>query len=516
MRSESRQKRRKEARIIDRVSKRTFLTRPIPAKSPEYEAKQLERSYDEFELIGSICIDSFYEFVREFWSEVIAEEPVWNWHIKLFCSELQEMAERVFKNLPKKYDLVVNVPPGTTKSTVFSILFPAWVWTRMPSARFICGSHALNLAQDLARKSRIVIKSEKYQKCFPHVVMSEEQDTKTYFATTKGGQRFSIGSTGNVIGMHAHFVIIDDPIDPKGSISEILMKEVNRWIDETLSRRKVSIAVCPMILVMQRLHEDDPSGAKLAKAKRGKIKVKHICLPAEKSDLVSPKYLKDMYNRQGLLDPIRLSRQALEEAKEELGPFGYAGQYDQNPVPRGGGMFQVERILIQPPPMRFKRVIRFWDKAVTSGGGAWTVGAKLAQDFQKNFWILDIRRGQWDTGLRERRIRQAAEEDTWETEVGLEEEPGSGGKESTQETIKELAGFRVRVVRPRGDKIARADSFSIQVNNGNVRMVPGEWNKVLQDELRHFPFSKYKDQVDALTGGFSVLIKPTITAGAIR
>lgn len=501
-------------RIVDNRRRERLFNTPemLERKEEAQERTQAALNWvpSKQELVQSICKDSFYDFVREFWSELIAEEPVWNWHIEFFCNELQEMAERVFKGERKLYDLVVNVPPGTTKSTVFSILFPAWVWTRMPSARFICGSHALNLAMDLARKSRLVIKSEKYQKLFPYVVISDEQDTKSYFVNTKGGQRFSIGSTGNVIGMHAHFIIIDDPIDPKGAISEAVLKDTNLWIDETLSRRKVSQGISPTILVMQRLHEDDPSGHKL----RRKGKVKHICLPATKSDMVCPAHLARMYVN-NLLDPVRLDEDVLEDAKSELGPYGYAGQYDQSPTPRGGGMFQVDRIIKAIPPFKFKSLVRYWDKAATEGGGAFTVGALMGFD-GRFYWILDVIRGQWDSGRREVIIRQTAEKDGTHVVVGLEQEPGSGGKESTQSTIRNLAGYRVRVNKPQGDKIIRADAFSSQVNNGLVRMKPGGWNQTFMDEARFFPFSRYKDQIDAATGGFSLLSKPRIIAGAIR
>jgi len=100
-------------------------------------------------------------------------------------------------------------------------------------------------------------------------------------------------------------------------------------------------------------------------------------------------------------------------------------------------------------------------------------------------------------------------------EIGLEQEPGSGGKESAESTVRNLRGWRVRVDRPTGDKSLRADPFSVQVNNGNVSMVRGDWNEDYIEELRYFPFSKYKDQVDASSGAFNILAGRNIRAGAL-
>ena len=295
---------------------------------------------DEYSLIASICRDSFYEFVKEFWSVLIPEKPVWNWHIEYLCNELQQAAERVFKGLPKKHDIVVNIPPGTTKSTIMSVMYPAWLWTRMPSIRFIGASHAEKLALDLSMKCRDIIKSDKYRACFPEVILRDDQDTKTKFQNTQGGYRYAIGVEGAVIGMHAHIIVIDDPIDVNAATSSTLLRKVNYWIDSQLSNRKVDKAVSFMILVMQRLHQDDPTSLFLKRKK-----IKWICLPAEKSEKISPPELVKYYNKLGggSLDPIRLNHLVLDEEKQK-GQYYYSSQFRQDPVPLGGGMFKVSRI----------------------------------------------------------------------------------------------------------------------------------------------------------------------------
>ncbi len=470
------------------------------------------RQFSKQQVQAEICKRSFFKFVQRFWPTVIAEAPVWNWHIKFICDELQEVAERVFKGQPKEYDLIINVPPGSTKSTIASIMYPAWCWTRMSSCRVIGGSHTHSLAVDFSRKGKLVIKSELYRQLFPEVELVDDQDTKSYYETKGRGDRHAVGMEANITGFHGHIILVDDPINPVGVRSEATILATNLWLRETLFTRKVSKKVSVVILIMQRLHEEDPTGMMLALQKKDPVnnRIRHICLPATISDLVAPKRCRLKYV-DGLLDPIRISKKACQEAESQLGAFGYAGQYDQNPVPRTGGMFKVSMIILETPPTQWKKRYRYWDKAGTKDGdGAYTAGVLMGIDMLDRLWILDVIRGRWDSGERERIIKQTADADGHNVSVAVEQEPGSGGKESAQSTVKNLRGHTMRVDRPVGDKIARADPFSIQVNQGLVYAKKGAiWWDDYRNELQHFPASKYKDQTDSSSGCFAVLTTRT-------
>lgn len=467
------------------------------------------------ELTRSICRDSFYEFVKEFWPTVSTEKPVWNWHVEYLCNQIQEITERVFKGLTKEHDLVCNVSPGTTKSTIFSVMLPAWAWTRMPSCRFICVSYAYSLAMDLSRKSRDVIKSEKYTRLFPRIFLREDQDSKGYFINNKLGDRLAVGVGGSVMGFHAHIIVIDDPINPKQALSDAMLKEANDFMTETIPSRKVDKRITPTILVMQRLAENDPTGERLTRGKDSPVK--RICLPAELSEDVFPVELKSKYV-DGLMDPIRLNRKVLAEALEDLKEMGYAGQYQQSPVPRGGGMFHTNELKYDIPPQHFQRVMRYWDKAASMGTGCYSVGVKIAIDNGNRIWILDVVRIQLDSYRREELILKTARQDGRHIEIGIEQEGGGGGKESAESTVRNLRGFTVRVhkvSKSDGDKVMRADPFSSQVNAGNVYMIKAPWNEAYINELKHFPRSRYKDQVDASSGGFFYLSTPMIVVGGL-
>lgn len=435
------------------------------------------------------------------------------------------MAERVFRGEDKEYDLIINISPGSTKSITCSVMFPGWIWTRMPSARIICGSHTDKLAMDLSLKCRDLIYSDKYQVIFPDIRMRGDQNTKSYFMNTKRGSRYAVGVGGSVVGMHGHFLIIDDPLDPEKAISEAELKTANRWMSETLPTRKVDKAVVPTILIMQRLHQDDCTANMIEQIEAvqrldgGKLKLKHICLPAELTDKINPKCLADNYV-DGLMDPIRLSQSILNENKAVIGEYGYAGQFLQWPIPLGGGMFKTLKIKIDEViPTKWLKRVRFWDKAGTEGGkGAFTVGLLMGLTKDNRFWLLDVIRGRWDSYEREHLIKQTAIADGRNVIIGVEQEPGSGGKESAQNTVRNLAGWRVVIDKPSGtgsSKELRADPYSVQVNCGNVSMKRADWNVDYLSELSFFPYSKYKDQVDASSGAFNMLAGGIKRMGAL-
>lgn len=477
---------------------------------------------------SEMCRRSLFYFMQQFWGEIVVDDPVWNWHIPFLCHELQKVfrvASERFKptqpvakeEQPETYDLIINVPPGSSKSLTTTVFFPVWCWLSAPWMRFINGSHSATLSFDHAELSRDLVKSDKFKAFFPGFRIRADKDrggnykVEHYDIEKKrwifGGNRYATSVGGGVTGMHAHIIIVDDPIDPEDAVSEAAIKTANRWIDQTLSTRKVDKDITPTILIMQRLAQDDPTGHILENQKHY---LRHICLPGELGDYaqyVKPEWLKEHY-QDGLLDPQRLSRSALQKSMEKLGQYGYAGQIGQNPVPPGAGMFQVDKLRIIDSLPRTEKVVkhvRYWDKGGTEGGGAYTAGVKMAQLANGRYVVENVTRGQWGTAVRESNIKLTAETDGVHTTVYVEMEPGSGGKESAENTIMNLAGFSVYADRPTGDKVYRADPFSVQVNNGNVLLLRGEWNPAYIDEMRFFPFSKYKDQIDASSGAFSKL-----------
>jgi predicted phage terminase large subunit-like protein len=473
---------------------------------------------NEDKITAELCRRSYYEFLKEFWDVTSPEKPVWNWHIEVICNELQTVMERVFRNEPKEYDLVINISPGTTKSTAASVCLVPWCWTRMPTLKSLNGSHTQDLVLELSRKAREIVYSEKYQRLFGPITLRQDQNTKGNWANQKGGSRFSCTVGGkSPIGMHAHVHVVDDPIDPQKAISEAEIASANAWMTSTLSTRKINKSVTPLILIMQRLAQNDPAGMILTKKN-----IRNVCLPAELTDKVNPPELAKLYV-DGLMDPERLGYQVLEEYKAN-GDYFYSGQFLQNPIPVGGGMFKTEKLVwedVAPGDWHFKEIVRCWDNAGSPTGTKYdrrrkyTVGLKMGRHTNGSFWILDVMRDRFRTDEREALKRHTAEEDGIHVTVVQEQEGGSGGQESVENTVRNLAGFKIKIDNPKGDKTLRADPFSHQVNIGNVHLVKAPWNKDYLEEMKHFPFSTYKDQIDTSSAAFAALYKPRRRVGPL-
>ena len=460
-----------------------------------------------------LCKRDLTEFIKYFWPCVAHDTLKWNWHIDVIADEITSMAQRVSLQQPKTHDLIINIPPGMSKSLTVSVMFPVWCWVNWPWMRFICASYSAQLALEQADLSRELIRSDSFKQVFPEITIKEDKDTKSNYRIQymdkngikrSGGNRYSTSVGGTLTGFHGHILLVDDPLNPRESVSDLKLNTANHWMEQTLSTRKVDKAVTPTILIMQRLHQDDPSGHMLDKKK---VNLRHICLPGLLGDYekyVNPPELITKYT-DGFLDAQRLPQSVLDELLVDLGQYGFAGQIGQNPVPPGGGMMHVDMFSYIDALPKVAQTIRYWDKASSVDSGAYTAGVKMSRLLDGKFLIEDVKRGQWSSDMRERIIRATAEADGPKTIIWHEQEPGSGGKDSAQATTLNLAGYMVYSERATGEKTVRADPYSVQVNSGNVLLLRGDWNAKFVNEHRFYPFSTYKDQVDAASGAFNKL-----------
>lgn len=473
------------------------------------------------------CKRSYFYFLRYFWDIIVNDPPHWNWHIPYLCKQMQIVVERVHLRKPRDYDLVINLPPGTTKSLICTVFLVPWIWTNYPYFRIIKVSYNEQLTLEHADYIKDIVRSTKYSELFPNVRLKHDKSGKSNFRIMfvdedgvwrLGGGVLSTSINAKATGFHGHLKVIDDPIDPQKAVSDVELKKTNEWISQVLSSRVVDKRVVPEITIMQRVHKNDPSGIALAKAKKGK-KIKHICLPGDifsegNQKRLKPKILKRLYDEQGgLLDPVRLDKIALTEMRLNLGQFGYKCQVDQNAISPGSGMFNTSKLFyIKAEEFNFRanvvRIIRYWDKAGTKDGGAYTCGTKMALLKNNRFLIMDVVRGQWGTTTREKTMRETAKLDGPDVAQFLEQEPGSGGKDSaliSKEGLINAGGNKVVLDRPTGDKIYRADPFSVAMGMGYVALIVAPWNEAWIEEHDDFPNSDYKDQVDSSSGAYKEL-----------
>jgi predicted phage terminase large subunit-like protein len=275
-----------------------------------------------------------------------------------------------------------------------------------------------------------------------------------------------------------------------------------------------------------------------------KIKIVNLCRMFKKAQIIGTfwkDYRKIASGKDRVVAIRPVGRMKVYGLTTETGNYvvwGYAskncGQYGQSPVPAGGGKFKVDRLKTGPVPHAFKKVVRSWDKASTPAsqskliGPAFSVGTLMGLDQDNRVWVLDIKRQRIDTFSREQLIRQTAREDQahygYGVVVVIEQEAGSGGTDSAMGTLRRLHGFSVRLSPASGSKESRAEEFSVRVNAGLVYLpqhlkVGVEWvgwAKDWTEELKHFPYSRYKDQVDSAAHGYKVLAGQKIRVGGLK
>lgn len=462
----------------------------------------------------------FY-FVQEFWSVIIPETPVWNWHIEYLCDEVQKVYMRAIDRLPKEYDLVINVPPGSTKSTICSVMVQAWAWAVDPTLRLITGSYSEALSTEHAMASRNIIMSPKYQELFPHVVLKRDENNKTNYKTVKNGQRVAASVGGTITGIHAHIINIDDPLNVEQSYSAVERKKSVRWIEHTISQRKISKAITATILIMQRLHEDDPSGVRLKKLK---LATKHISLPAELSDNIQPPELKEKYV-DGLLDPVRISRSVIEEQKELLGSSGYAGQYAQRPAPDEGLIFQKAwfKVITWSEFNKIAESQEFvWkfriDGAFTSDKKNDPTGILAYCIMGNNLYVRNFGRNWLEFHDACRWVKEFVQANGYDEDASdIKVEPKASGlpmihslREETNLNISAFAFPKNSKVSMQDAKEVRAKSIAPKTEAGRVILIDGGYVNDFVESLKNFPNASHDEEVDCLVMAVQELLQPKI------
>ena len=454
---------------------------------------------DEFEVFvqRNLCRVSLFEFVKHFWDVIIQDKPVYNWHIEYLCSELEIVAKRVFERKEKEYDLIINIPPGTSKTTLCTIMFPVWCWINDPSLRFITASYSSDLSTEHAVKSRDIVRSDKFKELFPHISLKKDQDNKKYYQNNHNGSRSVTSVGGTVTGKHAHIIILDDPMNPQEANSEKERQTSNKWVDNTLTTRKVDKGITPTITIMQRLHEKDTTGHLLAK--EGKD-IKHICLPDELTKDVKPESVKTLY-KNGLLDEVRLSRKIINDARIDLGSFAYSGQFKQTPSPEEGGF--IKKKWFASFGNEDLREDMSWDfvcdPAYTSSETN-DPSALIAFSFYKNdFYLLSYSQKWLEFPDLIKHIQEFSLSNKYSHKSKILVEPKASGKSIVQ-TLKKQTGLNIIESKsPNKDKVARVQDCLAVIEAGRIKLYDGKNWDLFIDECAKFPNAEHDDLVDCLS-----------------
>jgi len=489
-------------------------------------------------------------FIKLGWSVL---EPgrkfVTGWHIEAVCEHLEAITHGEIKRL------VINVPPGCMKSLTTNVFWPAWEWgpRDMPTTRYVSASYSQDLTTRDNKRCRNLMNSDIYQEHWGHIFgFAGDQNAKTRYDNSKTGFKIATSVNGMGTGERGDRFIIDDPNNIKDVESEVTRESTNQWFTEVVPTRLNEPAKSAILVIMQRTHYADVSGLILARQlgydhlnlpmeyERGRkcfIRVPMNYMgPIEKQKTQTVGYSKsltswipagemnpdevehdtrfeEMYpgdprEKEGeLMWPEHMPEETIEGNKEVLGSYAYNGQFQQRPVPRGGGLFNKADFNVIETCPSGGRVVRGWDIAATqSESAAWTAGLKMRLMPNNDIIIEHVTRFRENPSSVERRIKNVIMQDGLLVRQSFPQDPAAAGKIVVTSWSKSFAGYDVHFSLESGDKEFRAIPISAQVEAGNVYIVRGPWNYDFLEEVSTFPRGLSKDQVDAMSRAYGDLL----------
>jgi predicted phage terminase large subunit-like protein len=470
-------------------------------------------------------------FVRDAWAVVEPGTPfVSNWHIDVICTYLQAASRREVRKL------LINIPPRHMKSLLVAVFWPAWVWLTHPERRFLYGSYAQSLSITHSVICRRLVQSQGLGSApldaeltltqrvgYRGLVsilwgkeawrLTDDRNLMGRFENTRAGARLATSVGGTVTGEGGDVTVLDDPHKPEEAQSDVVRQSVLDWYDATWTTRLNDARTGVQVIVMQRLHERDLAGHLL---ERGGWE--HLCLPAEYEPEHPFAWPADPRTKPGEVLWAKWPKPWLAEKREELGSYGYAGQYQQRPAPAEGGILKRSWWRYYDPDAalpHFNQLLQSWDMAFTDTDGSDFVVGQVWGRFGADKYLLWQLRRRLDFTETVRAVRELT---AWvhqnlprhRSHLILVEDKANGPAviSALRREIPGIVG-----VSPQGDKVARAHAVAPQVEAGNVylpgaaatsgegydRSATPEWAQRFVDESAGFPNGAYDDQVDAFS-----------------
>lgn len=485
---------------------------------------------------ADLCQKDLHAFVLHFWPVLEPQTTmVDGWPLKAMCLHLEAVTEGKIKRL------LINISPGSMKSLLVNVFWPAWEWIRYPHYRYVTFSYAAHLTERDNNRFRTLVNSPQYKSLYGNrfdlVKIGE-----TLVSNTKTGWKLasSIGGVGT--GERGNRVILDDPHNVAERESEKVRGDTVDWFKSAMSNRLNDMETGAIIVIMQRVHQQDVSGF-IIDSPDG-LDYVHLMIPAEYESYrhcTTPIWSDPRTVEGEIFWKERLSAAVLKSEATRMGPYDYAGQYQQRPAPKGGAIFRDEwwQYLEMPwhgrPPMGFEYIVASLDPAYTTKQqndySALTVwGVWRNRDDEPKVFLLDS----WQKrltlhGTTADKVKNEDEEtrfsrtsDGW----GLVEwvaytckkhkidrlliEAKASGLSVAQEMSRLYAneGWGIELVDPRGDKVARAHSvvplfsdkfiFVPAAAEGN-ELLPYEFADELMKQAEVFPRASHDDLVDSMT-----------------
>lgn len=441
------------------------------------------------------------DFIRVGWKIVEPSRTyVSNWHIDAIADHLEAVSKGQIRNL------VINVPPGSTKSLSVSVFWPVWDWILHPGLRWIFASFDLKLQKRDGRRSLDLIQSAWFRERWPQLALTEKDPSVLHYVTTASGWRYGTSVRGTVTGNHGDRLVCDDPIKPLDATKNNLDRCLEWW-DGTMGTRQADAKTTARVVMMQRLHDRDLAGEM---SKRGDYEVLRLPMRYEaKFPCVTSLGVADPRTVDGeLLDPARVPEAEVAKLEKILGPIGAAAQLQQRPTPAGGNIFQLS--WLQKTYTQLPLAIDQWVMSVDCAfKGKETSDFVCIQVWARagvNFYLVDLvneRLRFTDTMIK---IKEMS--DLYPLALVKLVEDAANGPAVVDVMATTLWGLEL--VKPKGGKEARANAVTPLFRGENV-FLPGHahWVKEYRTQLSTFPYAANDDMVDATSQALSWMLENT-------
>lgn len=456
-----------------------------------------------------LCRRSLAEFAKRAWHVLEPATPLkWGWCLDAICEHLEAVTDKRINRL------LMNVPPGSMKSLLTGVIWPAWEWgpRAMPEMRFLSTAHEEQLAIRDSRRCRDLVKSEWYQSLWPLPLLAD-LDGKREFGNVRKGIRQARSFT-SLTGVRGDRIILDDPLSADSANSEAKLEAARVTFLETVPTR-VNNDESAIVVIMQRLNEKDTSGVILEK----QLPYCHLRIPMRfeaSNRCVTSIGWSDPREVDGeLMFPERFNEQQVSELERSLGTYGTAGQLQQRPSPRGGGIINTAWfgywVMLPEIEHRFitadtaQKTSNHNDYSVFQCWGRSTVGKAILIDQIRGRWeapdLVMQARSFWSKHLNDQ--RPALKGSALRSMYVEDKVSGTG----LIQTLRR-EGMPVTPVQRHNDKISRGFDSAPFIESGNV-MLPQDapWLSDLLSEVSGFPNGAYDDQLDPMFDAIDLVQK---------
>lgn len=414
-----------------------------------------------------------------------------NWHLEALAHKLSQVASGEVRRL------IVTIPPRNLKSLFGSVALPAWFLGHNPSERIVAVSYSDMLARSHASDFRRVVNDPIYQATFP--AMRLARDTEREIETTMRGRRYTTSIEGTLTGLGGNLVIIDDPLKQDDAHSEAVRKRTIEWYRSTLLSRPDDKQVARIVLVMQRVHQDDLAGYL---EEQGGFEILNLPAIAPQTQSYELGAGRVYVRQQGeLLHPTHEPLSVLRELKREMGPIAFSAQYQQTPIPPGGTIIKRKWLTTYdqlPACERGDHIVMSWDIALSEEEKGDYFACVVLLRRREVFFVVEVIRGRLRFDDLRRKILDVKRRYGTATLL-IEDSPISKG------LIQSLEESSINVTKyaPETDKRSRLIAQSDLFAGGSVRVPKAApWLEDFTAELLAFP-GRHDDQVDALTQGLA-------------